>query len=158
MSRTRYISGRGQASCTDHRASVSERQGLGHGRVASGLGFAERVAEDEKLAHAGDEGYFGRLAGRDEALVASAQRGVDTGGRQGGHVERGAKLGAPAPAAPPPAPRAAVAVEGRASDEGSDLLAGARVQRGLRPHQGRQLTVDLCEGRGQRRQGVRAQV
>ena len=93
-------------SCTDHRATVLERQGLGHGRVPDGLGFAERVAEDEQLAQAGDEGHLGRLAGRDEALVAGAQRGVDAGGRQGGHGERGADLGAPAPTTPPPRVRA----------------------------------------------------
>ena len=55
---------------------MSERQGLGHGLVPGGLGFAERVAEDEQLAHAGDEVLLRRLTGRDEALVAGAQRGL----------------------------------------------------------------------------------
>ena len=47
------------------RAPVLGRQGSGHGGGPRGLLLAEGVAEDEELAHAGDEGHLGRLADRD---------------------------------------------------------------------------------------------
>ena len=109
-------------------------QGLGHGGIPHGAVATEGVADHQELAHAGDEGHLGRLAGGDEALIEGLEVGVAAGGRQGGHVERGAHLGAPAPAAAAPAPGAAVAIEGRDPDQGGDLLAGTGPQFGaLRP-------------------------
>ena len=113
------------------------RQALGHGRIPGGLLLAEGVAEDEQLAHAGDEGHLGRLAGGDEALVVAPQAGIEARGGQGGHVQDSADRGAPAPAAAAPAPGAAVAIEGRHPDQRGDLLAGAGAEFGHFGQQGR---------------------
>ena len=50
------------------------RQGLGHGGIPGGLAPAEGVAEDEQLAHAGDQGHFGRLAVYVQFFVRAASR------------------------------------------------------------------------------------
>ena len=124
-----------------------------------GLRAAEGVGEHEQLAQAGDERHLGRLAGGDEALGEGLDARVVAGGRQGGHVERVAHLGAAAPAAAPPAPGAAVAIEGGHPDQGGDLLAGAGAQFG---HVGQPGggghgadARDALEPGGARAQGVR---
>ena len=72
-------------------------------------------------------------------MVGGAQRGVDAGRRQGGHVECGADPSAPARETPPPAPGAVVAIEGRDSIEGGDLREGS----GQRGDQGGEAQVQL---------------
>ena len=113
------------------------RQALGHGRIPGGLLLAEGVAEHQQLAHAGDQGHLGRLAGGDEALVVGPQAGIEARGGQGGHVQHGTDRSAPAPAAAAPTPGAAVAVEGGHADQGGDLLAGAGAEFGHFGQQGR---------------------
>ena len=97
---------------------------------------AEGVADHEQLAQAGDERHLGRLASGDEALVKGLEVGGAAGGRQRGHGERAAHLGAAAPAAATPVPGAAVVFERGHPDQGGDLLAGAGAQFGHVGQQG----------------------
>ena len=74
-----------------------------------------------------DEGHLGRLAGGDEALVTSLRSaGVDAGGGERGHVERGAHAGRARPSMlrrPRQAPLSRL--KGATPTSDADLLAGA---------------------------------
>jgi len=98
---------------------------LGELVVPGRLILEHGVDDGEELAHDGDEGDFGRLARRTQALIEGAERGVVPCGDQRGHVEGGAYGCATAPDLTATPPLAAVAVEGGDADEGGD---GAAVE------------------------------
>src|SRR5579859_2019301 len=80
------------------------------------------VEDDEDLADARDKSDASRFSCRSQRLVKGLEDRVAAGSSDGGHVERGPHVPAPAPDAALSAERAAVAVDWSDTYERGDLL------------------------------------
>ena len=94
--------------------------------VSPGLFVSEEGVEDgEEFVHRGDEREFLFLALEDESLIEGFDGRVEADGTEGGHVQRGPDGGSTAEDGALASEGSAVAVDGRDTDEGGDLLPGA---------------------------------
>jgi len=94
--------------------------------------FSDDGVEDgQQFAHGGHDGDHLLFAGG-EALIVRADHGVVSGGREGGHVQRGPDVGASAGGGAMASRHAAVAVDRRDPHQPCDLLPRAAAQATVR--------------------------
>lgn len=91
-------------------------------RDVPGLSGSDHGVEGgQQLAHAGDQGDLGQLAGVDQPRVEGSDDGVAAGGRECGHVQHTSYVEASALNAPSPFAGAGVVGHGGDAHQGGDL-------------------------------------